>query len=531
MVAGASALTGCIEETFPMSGTATEEQVQQSPAATEALVMCMPAKSISLWSEDRHSFFGLPAMMINRDMMTGDYYQNGDGIGYGWHFYYWAQCKQMDENKLQTQFPWNFHYGLLLAINQVVGAVNPETATSEQLGYYATALAYRSLVYLDMARMYEFLPNDKFTKNTEGLDVTGLTVPWVTDKTTPEEAANNPRLPHAEMAANILADLDEAEKYIDNLVTTAGQTLPDKACVYGLKARLYMWNEDYANAEKYARMAIDAAPCKPYTEARALSVTNGYNTASDFMWAAQQTAESRSVTSGIINFVSWVSNQTTFGYSGPGADLYIVMDKKMYERIGDTDWRKKQWLAPAGTALDGASELVTIDGDDLRNYLPDYASLKFRPAAGNGDDYKTGAASAVPYMRVEEMYFIEAEAAAHQDPSRGIQLINKFMKENRDPNYNCKPTDEAGVVEEIVFQKRVELWGEGQSFFDIKRLNYSVTRGYEGTNCQDIQTRFNTNGRPAWMNLVLVVTEANNNKALTGKNNPDTTDCYDPWSE
>ena len=126
---GTAALTGCIDETYPMGSTATEEQVQQSPAATEALVMGIPAKSISLWSEDWHSFFGIPAHMIVRDNLTGDYCQNGDGIGYGWHFAYWAQNKAMDENKLKTQFTWNYHYALLLSINQVVGAVDPANAT------------------------------------------------------------------------------------------------------------------------------------------------------------------------------------------------------------------------------------------------------------------------------------------------------------------------------------------------------------------------------------------------------------------
>ena len=96
---GTSSLTSCLEETFPMSSTATEEQVQESPAATEALVMGMPAKSLSLWTEDWHSFFGYPAHMIVRDMMTGDYCQNGGGLGYGWHFYYWSRNKDMDENK------------------------------------------------------------------------------------------------------------------------------------------------------------------------------------------------------------------------------------------------------------------------------------------------------------------------------------------------------------------------------------------------------------------------------------------------
>ena len=79
-------------------------------------------------------------------------------------------------------------------------------------------------------------------------------------------------------------------------------------------------------------------------------------------------------------------------------------------------------------------------------------------------------------MRVEEMYFIEAEAVAHTNAAKGKELLETFMKTYRYPKYTCKVSSTDDVVEEIVFQKRVELWGEGQTFFDIKRLNYSVTR-------------------------------------------------------
>jgi hypothetical protein len=59
----------------------------------------------------------------------------------------------------------------------------------------------------------------------------------------------------------------------------------------------------------------------------------------------------------------------------------------------------------------------------------------------------------------------------------------------------------------------------------------SVTRGYPGTNCTDARSCLNTNGRPAWMNLVMVRTESNNNHALEGMNNPDPSDLYTPWTE
>ena len=83
---------------------------------------------------------------------------------------------------------------------------------------------------------------------------------------------------------------------------------------------------------------------------------------------------------------------------------------------------------------------------------------------------------------------------------------------------------------EIVFQKRVELWGEGLSFFDIKRLNYPVTRGYAGTNHIE-EARFNTTTRPAWMNYVIVRTEEDGNAGVRGYNNPDPTGLYQVWTE
>jgi hypothetical protein len=127
-------------------------------------------------------------------------------------------------------------------------------------------------------------------------------------------------------------------------------------------------------------------------------------------------------------------------------------------------------------------------------------------------------------MRVEEMYFIEAEA--HLTGS--ADLLTAFMTNYRDANYVCNATSKEDIIDEIVFQKRVELWGEGHVFFDYKRLNKSVTRGYAGTNHQDA-SRFNTNGRPAWMNISIVITEENNNAALKGYENPDPTDAYTPW--
>lgn len=524
VAACALTLTGCVEETLPQSDMATDEIVAESTSATEGLANGMPAYVTDVWSTSSHCYFGYPAEMIVRDMLTGDYAHVGE-TGYS-HFITWNRNQYMGQDYMKQQFHWNYYYGFLSSVNGVIRAIDEETAAPGPLGYLGTALAYRAMLYLDLARMYEFLPNDKFPdgKNSEGNTVLNLTVPIVDHLTTEEEAEFNPRVPREEMFAFILGDLDKAEKYIVNQTNTNNNSMPDLACVYGLKARLYMWVEQYDKAKEFARKAISAAKVAPISEARALGLTTGYNTSSDFMWCANQNSETYAVQTGIINWTSWVSNQTTFGYTGASTMLHVVMDKSMYERISDTDWRKKQWVAPAGSALDGQ---IPFMSDLDKETMPAYASIKFRPNAGDAEDYLTGAASAVPLMRVEEMYFIEAEAAEHVAAGTGIALLTDFMKQYRDPAYAYAGED---AIDEIVFQKRVELWGEGHTFFDIKRLNMSVTRGYEGTNWQDTQSLFNTNGRPAWTNYVIVKTEAATNTALVNFNNPDPSDLYPAWT-
>ena len=512
---------GPVKSCTTLSDSGEEET---TPDSILQKFFAMQAYASDVWSTNSHCYFGYPAEMIVRDMLTGDYTHVGE-TGYS-HFIGWGRNQYMGQDYLRQQFHWNYYYGFLGSVNGVIRAIDEETAAAGPLAYLGTALAYRAMLYLDLARMYEFLPNDIFTegKNNEGTTVLNLTVPIVDHLITEEEAKNNPRATREEMFEFILGDLDKAEKYIVNLTNRSSNSMPDLACVYGLKARLYMWVEDYAKAQEFARKAIDAATVSPITESVALNLSTGYNRFSDFMWSIVQNSETYAVQTGIINWTSWVSNQTTFGYTGASTALYVVIDKNMYERISDTDWRKKQWVAPAGSALEGQSNFMS-EAD--RQLTPAYASLKFRPNEGDAEDYLIGASSSVPVMRVEEMYFIEAEAAEHVSAGTGIALLTDFMKQYRDPAYAFKGGD---AIDEIVFQKRVELWGEGHTFFDIKRLNMSVTRGYEGTNWQDTQSQLNTNGRPAWTNYVIVATEAANNAALVNYNNPDPSDAYAPWA-
>ena len=525
--------TSCIEETEP-TDVATQAQAERSSSATKAQAMAIPAQlgamdDTYVDNNNWHAVFGYPGILIMRDMMCND--TGFPTSSYAWHFYYFGANMNLDGRYIFAAYIWEYYYKLIQTSNAIISVVNPETATKDQLGYLGAAYAVRAMTYLDMARMYEFLPNDKTSSvNADGNDVLGLTVPIVTPDITEEQARNNPRAKKADMVAFIEGDIAEAKKYIGNISDRLNRTMPNLACVYGLEARLNMWKEDYPAAATAAQQAIDASGMTPLSEAVALDKASGMNTYSEFMWCVNLVKESDAVQSGIVNFTSWMSNQTTYGYTGAATGQYVICDKNFYERISDTDWRKKWWQAPEGSSLRDQSSKNHIEylSADEAEALPTYASVKFRPGQGNQEDYNVGSATATPLMRVEEMYFIKAEAEAHSNPATGIATLTDFMTKYRDPSYSTEAGTKDEAIDEIIFQKRVELWGEGQLFFDYKRLNMSVTRGYEGTPFFD-RLRLNTNGRPAWMNLVISVSEYQDNQAVNHWNNPDPSDLYTQW--
>ena len=511
--------TSCIDETFP-TNVVTKEQLGSSAKATEALLWAMPAfLNDESTVQGNHYEWGYGSQMHIRDVMTGD--MTVVATGYDWYSS-WGSNKNQGENSANTQYVWNYYWKFVQTSNSFIMAVNPETATPDQLGMLGAAQAYRALAYLDLAQMYEFLPNEMTTGvNSDSIDVTYYTVPIVDENTTEDDARNNPRVHRDSMAVFILNDLNNAEENIKNF-NIASKIVPHLDAVYGLKARAYMWLGDYENAKKYARLAIDNNTGHVMSKDECLNTATGFNTPAPWMWASTTQKEDDVVKTGILNWASWMSPEAQYGYNAAGATSMI--DAAMYNRIDNGDFRKLMFKAPAGHELE--NEVPYIDADFAAE-LPEYTAIKFRPNEGNTQEYTIGSSTSYPIMRVEEMYFIEAEAAEHLVPGEGIALLTDFMVAHRDAN--SMVAGDVDAIDELVFQKRVELGGEGQSFYDYKRLNMSVTRGYEGSNV-DAARQFNTNGRPAWMNYCIVITEKNNNSALIGWENPDPTGKYTPWT-
>lgn len=519
----ASLFVSCVDEYEPTQ-VATQEQVANSSAGTAAIAAAIPVNMTYPYSVYGHGNnygfdFGYPGIMSAVDHMTGEVVTCGgdDMFGYDW-FTYYSTGMMMRPTGQPTVFLWNCFYNFIKAANDLIAVTNAagEGISNSQKMYRGSAKAFRALLYLDMARLYEALPAAaSISDYSIPEEVKGLTVPIITENTTEEESRIMGRATREEMFNWILAELDAAEADLTE-VPNDDKKMPTLAVVYGLQARAYMWlggfdNAKYADAAIAARKAIDAVGALPMSEAVWGDKITGFNTDND-SWMLYLPQAAEGVTN-LVNFVAWRSSEATWGY---GNLVQQGITSKLYEKISDTDWRKGSFVGP-GAPYSAYNTLTPPAAWD--NMVP-YRSIKFRPNAGEIMDYKVGNASNIVLMRVEEMYLIEAEAKAHADAAAGFSLLKDFMA-TRDANYASRPQP-TDVVKEIILQKRIEFWGEGIIFYDYKRLGMGVETGYVGTNVPT-EARYDVDGRMPWWNPCIPEYDTNQNPTLKAQQNPDPT--------
>ena len=517
LAVAAFALTSCIKEIVPVTNYATSEQIAESSSAMEASVNGIPAKmqegSMVYGSQTHETDMAFPQFMIAFTELLGDIYPLGSNSGYDWYRNYNTFDRAFGDNSYFAYLPWFTCYQFIKSSNDIIGAVDlsDESLTAAVRAYAGMAYACRAFDYYLLTVMFE--PKENIY--TDISKVKGLTVVRVDENTDAETAKNNPRMTHDEVTAFMISDLEIAEECLKGF-TPSTKLFPSLAVVYGIRAKVHMWDEDYANAAKYARLAIDTFGGSPVTADQWNDVKTGFNTANQaWMWHIHYSAEGMR---NLANFIGWISGEADCGYSSLTRPS---IDKSLYDKIADNDFRKYSFLDP------GKYDYYNYQTSRDKAYIeeaPAYLSLKFRCLNGNWESYEVGGAVDVPVMRVEEMYLLEAEAVGmSQGVEAGAALLNSFMQNYRQPDYNFAGGSQRALQLEVLTQERIEFWGEGWGFPNAKRIRPGIIQNYEGTNapadifkinCRDI--------KPNW-NFVIPISEIQANPALEGWNNPDPT--------
>ncbi|WP_462353990.1 RagB/SusD family nutrient uptake outer membrane protein [Alistipes timonensis] len=524
-------LSSCIKDATPTE-IAPEDQ-----ATLETMVRGIPAALVQAgsagYAKDGQAWdFALPAIHLATESMTGDLVVTGN-IGYDW-FQQFGTNDALGADYAVGALTWHNYYTWIMTANNVISLIdetNLAALGATERAYLGFAYTYRAMFYLDLVRLYEFKENTV----TEGDNVLGLGVPIVLPETSEAEAKHNPRATVDDIYDTVIfPDLKKAETLLENFSAPDKYTI-SPALVYGLKARAYLERGTakndpaaYKSAAEYARKAITASGCTPLTQEQWEDPVNGFNSAgSNNAWIWGLALPSESVAN-LFCFTAHMSCENDWSAYHAGRGI----NRNLYNSIDIRDFRRHSWLDP-----DRSSYAYKSSRPDSKEYfaesLADYVNIKFRPAQGAYKDYKAGGAADHCCMRVEEMYFIEAEATAQAgDIAGGIRLLNEFMTSYRMMNgavYDCSARSTLkSFVNELMLQKRIEFWGEGIVMFDMKRLDMSSKRGFVGTNAP-ASYRLNVEGRAPYWNFVIGRNEVQNNTAIVGKNNPDPSGKVEPW--
>ncbi len=255
----------------------------------------------------------------------------------------------------------------------------------------------------------------------------------------------------------IVKDLDDAIAL--NSTTKTNKSNADVWVARGLRARVALTMQDYPNAIKYAKEVIDG---NLYPLMDATAYKSGFNNApalSEVMWAMMPTADQADTFGSFFSQIAYNAN-TSYQRGTPK-----LINSALYNQISATDVRKTMW-EPAPTTINFPLPLSTFTRVP---YMSRKFSVKIVGEPTLGD---------VPLMRSTEMYLILAEAYVKSTtPQDALAQDALFvLTKKRDPNAVKSINTGAALLDEIYFNRRVEFWGEGFRYFDLKRLNLPLDR-------------------------------------------------------
>lgn len=519
LAAGLIAFSACddIDEQDPMSGQLTASQVQQTngamPSRTQSTfsgMFTMMGKPCYTFGESsgRADDFGFITMAISQDFEGPDC--GGVNSGYNW-FSACGEYTTRDPSYANPYLRYAMPYNQIKVANDVIASFAADTEDENAINQIAQARAMRAFDYLSIAPYFQFRYEDAKDKPC---------VPIVTAETA--DPANNPRATVEEVYKLIIEDLTYAIEHLDGFQRpNKGQI--DLNVAYGLRARAYLNMGMFAEAAKDAAKAMEG-----YTPASVGELTApSFYDINDHNWIWGINIDASMVTDwSYPTSASWIGSFSAASYSA-GVQCYAFINNLLYDKISATDVRKGWWvdenlhspllsnISWSGVTGDAISSLEI---DDVKMAFLPYTNVKFGMKSGIGSEINN---NDWPLMRVEEMILIEIEGLAKsgQEAQARTKLEN-FVKTYRDPSYRI-PSSRT-FNDEIWFQRRVELWGEGFAMSDIMRLKKPVVRFHaNAASCYPDAFQFNISPEDGWLLMRFPQSEINANSAIV--NNSDGT--------
>jgi len=436
------------------------------------------------WSTtgNTHQCFGITAYNLMGDVMGEDHVMSGQGSGWFWYDCTYNVKARHTSGAWRSYDLWSAYYKWVANANYIIAAEETMEGLPSDVnyiigqGYAIRAYSYFMLIQ-SFARTYKGHESD----------------PGVPIYTEPSAAGTEgqPRSTVQQVYDLIVADIEKAVALLKEAKPQIHKSHIDYHVAQGIAARIYLTMENWGKAK-----AAAAEARKKSSIGDDADLTGGMNSikAKNVMWGAEIISDQSGIYASFMMHMD--SNSPAYGNTA-----LKRINRNLYAKMGAGDIRAQSWWDPNHPK--GGYQQIKFRWLDMSLYTADYI-----------------------WMRNEEMLLTEAEAECRLGNEQAARDLLMQLMAKRDPNYTVNKTgtalgaltsDETGsLLEEILIQRRIELWGEYGRIYDIRRLKQGFTRTEEmgwptaalikGTNTQNPESY-------AWV-LTIPQAEFDGNKNL-----------------
>lgn len=449
---------------------------------------------------------GFPAFILAFDLLAEDHVMDSSGSGWFWFDYIYDNWGDYSHDAGRQYQMWNFFYTLISNANYIL-VHEGELEGDENMANYVMGQAYaiRSFAYMWLVQSYQ--QNDPSKPG----------VPIYTEPTV-VGTQGQPRGTVQQVYDQANNDIDRAIELLENSnIVQRHKSHIDKYVAYGLKARHALVQHDYAAALAAAEEALKApASIVPFENIRNVNSIGVANV----MWGLGIQTDQAMGSWDIYAHMD-ADSKTTY------SQARHLISSWLYSQIPNTDARREWWTSPV--LPDGME--WGAPGSDNGSFSP-WVQTKLiysNVSASEGDHI---------LMRKEEIALMAAEAACHLERFQEARTYVAMVGSMRDSNYstrlagftNSKDYNQSTtanlttLMDEILFQRRVELWSEIPRLHDLQRLGLGFNRAFEGTNHTSGARLASVNTNPASPAFILWIPQAefdgNENMDATTDQNP-----------
>ena len=401
------------------------------------------------WSTtgNTHQCFGITAYNLMADVMGEDMIMAAQGSGWFWFDAIYNVKTRFATTTWRSYDLWNAYYKWVANANYIIAAEETMGGLPSEVNYViGQAYAIRAYSYFMLAQT--------FARTYKGHE-TEACCPIYTEPTV-AGTDGKPRSSVQEVYTQITSDINKATELLEG---TSRQHIShiDHSVALAIKARIALVMEDWPAARKAAEDAIAAS------SARILPVANfkGLNNANagNVMWGAEIIADQSGMYAGFFTHMD--HDAKAYGESA-----LKQINKLLYNKMGAADKRRDWWNPASPLNKTGGYQQEKFKFSDIKTWLGDYI-----------------------WMRIEEMYLTAAEAAVRMGDEPAAKTHLMALMSQRDTGYSTNKTgvdltvltsgETGSLLEEILIQRRIELWGEFGRIYDIRRLKQGFRRTAE----------------------------------------------------